>query len=57
MLIDKETESVVLRLLTQNESLLRELKKEQQQQAVSLHKQIIITQGLMDDVDKLKGEL
>ena len=57
MVIDKETESVVLKILTQNEELLRELKKEQQQQAVSLHKQIIITQGLMDDVDKLKGEL
>ena len=57
MVIDKETEGVVLTILTQNESLLREVQKEQKAQATILDEVMSTTQSLMDDVNTIREKL
>tara|TARA_R110000796_G_scaffold12971_6_gene42428 strand:- start:495 stop:692 length:198 start_codon:yes stop_codon:yes gene_type:complete len=52
MVLDKETEKVVLNILTSNESLLRELKVEQDKQKVLLDNVMATVDSLMDFVDK-----
>ena len=57
MVIDKETEGVVLTILTLNESLLREVQKEQKAQATILDEVMSTTQSLMDDVNTIREKL
>ena len=57
MVLDKQTEKVVLNILTENESLLRELQKEQKKQATILDEVMSTTQSLMDDVNTIREKL
>ena len=57
MVLDKETESAVLNILTSNEELLRELKVEQDKQKVLLDNVMATVDSLMDFVDTTKDEL
>ena len=50
-------ESAILNILTQNEELLRELKKEQQKQATILDEVMSTTQSLQDDVNTIREKL
>ena len=50
-------ESAILNILTQNEELLRELKKEQQKQATVLDSVMSNVESLMSDIDAIRGEL
>ena len=57
MVLDKETEKVVLKIITKNEESLRRLKEQQKQQSQILDGLLHVTDGLMKDVKNLKGEL
>ena len=57
MVLDKQTEKVVLKILTENESLLRELKVEQDIQKAKLQNIMDTVDSLMDFVDTTKEEL
>jgi hypothetical protein len=50
-------DSIILKLLTQNEELLRELQKEQKAQATILDEVMSTTQSLMDDVNTIREKL
>ena len=50
-------ERAILSILTQNEELLRELKKEQKAQATILDEVMSTTQSLMDDVNTIREKL
>ena len=57
MVLDKETEKVVLKIITKNEESLRRLQEQQKQQSQLLDGIISTTDDLMKDVKNLKGEL
>ena len=50
-------ERAILNILTENESLLRELQKEQKAQATILDEVMSTTQSLMDDVNTIREKL
>ena len=50
-------ESAILNILTQNEELLRELKKEQEKQAVILDSVMSNVESLMSDIDTIRGTI
>jgi hypothetical protein len=50
-------ENAILSILTQNEELLRELKKEQEKQAVILDSVMSNVDSLMSDVDTIRGAI
>ena len=48
---------IIIKLLTQNEELLRKLQKEQKKQATILDEVMSTTQSLMDDVNTIREKL
>ena len=50
-------ERAILNILTQNEELLRELKAEQQKQAVILDEIMSNVESLMSDIDTIRGAI
>ena len=48
---------IIIKLLTENEELLRELKKEQQKQAVLLDGIMSNVDSLMSDIDTIMGKV
>ena len=50
-------DNIIIKLLTENEELLRELQKEQQNQATILDNIINTNNNLKDDVNQLRKEL
>ena len=50
-------DGIIIKLLTKNEELLRELQKEQKAQATILDEVMSTTQSLMDDVNTIREEL
>tara|TARA_R110002096_G_scaffold314309_1_gene508524 strand:- start:1472 stop:1645 length:174 start_codon:yes stop_codon:yes gene_type:complete len=57
MVLDKQTEKVVLNILTSNEELLRELKVEQDKQKVLLDNVMANVDSLMSDIDTIMGKV
>ena len=50
-------ENAILNILTQNEELLRELRKEQQKQAKLLDSVMSNVDSLMSDIDTIMGKV
>jgi len=50
-------ENAILSILTHNEELLRELKAEQEKQAIILERAMANVKGLMDDMNTIMGEI
>jgi len=48
---------IIIKLLTENEELLRELKKEQQKQAKLLDSVMSNVDSLMSDIDTIMGKV
>ena len=57
MVLDKQTEKVVLNILTSNEELLRELKVEQDKQKVLFDNVMANVDSLMSDIDTIMGKV
>ena len=50
-------DSIIIKLLTENEELLRELRKEQQKQAKLLDSVMSNVDSLMSDIDTIMGKV